>query len=241
MQQPTQQQQAPQQQPVMQQQQPQPVQQQQQPVTPDTPDNQEVKKPAIPSITVRENKEGNFYLVATSLKGLGLEGLKEALAVTDHKIGNMNPKNFTFSFAMTEPVVNYLKNLPEGAAQYFPSLDAVLNAKNHVNFDNNVGWLDQTPDGGVNATIRLGYETLASGHAKEVSATLKDAGMKFNNLLVWHGAVTTDNVMALNSLGVEWAQDFQEITANVGAPEEKAPVQQQYAEPVAPSQQAPGM
>lgn len=200
----------------------------------------EEKTPAIPRITVRESKEGEIYLVASSLKGLGLEGLKEALAVTDNKIGNMNPSTYSFSFAMTKEVVEYLKKLPEGAVQYLPNLNAVIHADKEVDFENNVGWLESTGnDGGVNATIRYSYDTLASGKAKEISETLKNAGMKFDrNLLVWSGPVTTDNLLALNDLdghGIDWAQNFQDMTADVGAPEQPAEAKQEkFAEPKAP-------
>lgn len=229
-------------------QQPQTKQPQNQEATP--PAEEKQKTPSIPRITVRENKEGNLYLVASSLKGLGLDGLKEALAKSGNEIGKMNPKNFSFSFSMTPDVIEYLNSLPEGSVEFYPAIDSVLKAENHVNFDSNIGWLESTDnDGGVNATIRIGFNALSNAGGnpedaaalKEMTTALKEAGMKYDgSLQVWSGPVTTDNVLALNGLGLEWAQDFQDMTINVGAPE--APeVPQQQAEPQAPQQQEPGM
>ncbi|MBE0507265.1 MAG: hypothetical protein IBX50_11205 [Marinospirillum sp.] len=190
-------------------------QNQQAPATPE-------KQKPIPPVrgTVRQDKAGAMFVAIDipfehkefqqTLKSIAEQaGLKVKFSgAGDDK---QNPKGDNlWKLYLTEATLPLLE---QSGVQWNPSL--AMATQNAVNFQQTVGWLD-----GVNATIHLGFETLSAGKAKEVAEVLKGAGMTYDGYLkIWTGPVNADNVLALNSLDIDWAQDFQGLAASIGAPQ----------------------
>lgn len=209
------------------------------------PANPEEQQKPIPAVrgTVRQDKAGALFVAIDipfehkefqqTLKSIAEQaGLK--VKFSGAGADKQNPKGDNlWKLYLTEATLPLLE---QSGVQWNPSLAAATQAA--VNFQQTVGWLDQNAEGGVNATIHLGFETLSAGKAKEVAEVLKGAGMTYDGYLkIWTGPVNADNVLALNSLDIDWAQDFQGLAASVGAPQ--TPEAEVPQAPAAPQQQQP--